>query len=154
MDYNKARGGKWANTDDLRDGMTASIVDECKKEESRFKDKDGNPKVENIAKVQFEGMPEAVNTRINWTTINGLIDAYGKRSEDWIHKTLTVKLVDAMVGDTMRTIMYLVPEGFQLAKTPDRKLVIRTTGVGTTIGGPAAPIEYPKDDINPDDIPF
>jgi hypothetical protein len=96
-------------------------------------------------------MPEPVNTRINWTTINGLIDAFGKKSEDWTGKVLTVKLVDAMVGDTMRTIMYLIPEGFELVKTPDKKSVIRKVGgdvqTETEEGGP-------KDEINPDDIPF
>jgi hypothetical protein len=149
MDYNKARGGKWANTDDLKDGQKAKILDECTKQESQFKDKDGNPKVENIAKVQFQGLTEPVNARLNWTTINGLIDAFGKESKEWIGKVLTVKLIDGLVGDTMRTILYLIPEGFELGKTADKKLVIRKIG-------DVAPDEsqYPANEISPDDIPF
>ena len=53
MEYNKARGGKWTDTKVLKDGMRAKIMDECVRSESQFKDKDNNPKIENIAKVQF-----------------------------------------------------------------------------------------------------
>lgn len=150
MEYNKARGGKWTNTAELKDGQKAKILDECVKQESQFKDTEGNPKTENIARVQFQGMPEPTNTRLNWTTIYGLIDAFGKESTEWIGKVLTVKLVEAMVGDTMRTLLYLVPEGYELAKNAEKKLEIRKLQDVRADSG----IDYPKDEIRPEDIPF
>jgi hypothetical protein len=152
MEYNKARGGKWTDTKQLKDGMRAKIMDECVRSESEFKDKEDNPKIENIAKVRFEGLPEATNTRLNWTTIYALIDAHGKDSKLWIDKVLTVRLVRAMVGDTMRTLVYLVPEGFELAENSEGKLEIRKQGGIAATADEAD--QSPKEEINPDDIPF
>ena len=66
---------------------------------------------------------------------------------------LTVKTVDALVGDTMRTIVYLIADGFELAKNEEKKLVIRK------IGGPATKEEEvilrsPQEDINVENIPL
>lgn len=144
MEYSKSRGGNWTDVEQLQTGMKAKIVDECRKEESQYKDKDGNMKTQNVAKVHFEGMPEPTNTRINWQTIYGLIDAYGKESTGWIGKVLTVKVVEAMIGDTMRTILYLIPEGYELAKNADKKLEIRKVGAGTD-----GPTEQDGDDAIP-----
>lgn len=154
MEYSKARGGKWTDVKTLKDGMQAKIVDECVKQESQYKDKDGLPKTENIAKVRFQGLPEASNTRINWTTINALIDAHGKDSKQWIDKILTVRTVRAMVGDTMRTLLYLIPEGFDLSENTEGKLEIRKVGEDNEKQETSSGDDYPKEDINPDDIPF
>jgi hypothetical protein len=151
MQYNKSVGGAWLDADSLADGTKVKIVSECIKQESRFKGKDGEPKTENIAKVRTKGKEEAVNMRPNWTTIYGLIDAFGSDSKDWIDQVLTVRTVEALVGNTMRTIVYLIPEGFELGKNADKKLEIRK------VGGSAAKedvVDYPQEDINPDDIPF
>lgn len=151
MEYNKSASGAWVNADDVSDGDKVKIVSECTKQESKFKDKDGNAKTENIAKVRFQGAEESKNMRINWATIYGLIDAYGTDSKEWIGKILTAKTVEAMVGDTMRTIVYLIPEGFEMVKNEEKKMVIRKIG-----GEPEATTapEYPAEDINPEDIPF
>ena len=125
MEYNKSRGGEWTDVSKLVDGGKAKIVDECQKEESQYKDKDGNAKTQNVAKVHFQGQTQPTNTRINWTTIYGLIDAFGKDSKDWIGKVLTVKIKQAIIGDTERDILYLIPEGFELAKNSEKKLEIR-----------------------------
>lgn len=125
MEYTKSVGGKWANADEIKDGTKAKIITEVVKQESRFKDTEGNAKVENVGKVRFQGAEEAVNVRFNWTTIYALIDAFGNDSKGWIGQTLTARTLDAMVGDTMRTILYLVPEGFELVKNEEKKMVIR-----------------------------
>lgn len=140
-EYNKSVGGAWLDADTLSDGVKIKLVSECVKQESRFKDRDGNVKTENVAKVRVQGKEDTVNMRLNWTTIYGLIDAFGKESKDWIDKVLTVKTVDAMVGDTMRTIVYLIPEGFELGKTADKKLEIRK--IGGTAPVKEDVIEYP-----------
>lgn len=123
--YEKSIGGAWFNADEVQSGTKAKLVSEVEKKESRFKDAEGNVKTENVGKLRVQGAEEAVNVRLNWTSIYGLIDAYGDDSKDWIGKVLTIKTLDAMVGDTMRTIVYLVPEGFELAKNEEKKMVIR-----------------------------
>ncbi len=118
------------DADGLESGVKVKIVAETTKQDSKFKDKDGNTKTENITKVRVSGREEAVNMRLNWPTIYGLIDAFGKESKDWIGKVLTVKTLEAMVGDTMRTIVYLIPEGFELAKNAEKKMEIRKKADG------------------------
>lgn len=140
--YQKSVGGAWLDADKhLKDGVRVKLVSECEKQQSRFKDpKTGEFKMENVAKVRVEGVEDALNARLNWATIYGLIDAFGSESKEWVNKPLTAKLVDAMVGDTMRTIIYLIPEGFELTKNKDKKLVITKMGA------------YPDEES--DDIPF
>ena len=142
MKYEKSIGGKWLNGDEVESGTKAKLLSEVVKQDSRFKDPEGNAKTENVGKIRLQGVDEPLNVRLNWTSVYGLIDAYGDDSKEWIGKVLTIKTLDAMVGDTMRTIVYLVPEGFELAKNEEKKMVIRKIG------------ETPKEEINPDDIPF
>lgn len=125
MEYTKSVSGAWLDADKIESGVKAKLVSEVEKKESRFKDPEGNAKTENVGKIRLQGADEAVNIRLNWTSVYGLIDAHGSDSKDWIGKILTVKTLDAMVGDTMRTIVYLVPEGFELAKNEEKKMVIR-----------------------------
>ena len=124
MKYSKDVGGAWLDTKTIADGTKVKIVAETVRRESSFKDKEGNPKTENVTKVQVEGATEPVNMRLNWTTIGGLIEAFDEESADWMGKTLTVKKVRALVGDTMRDIVYLIPEGFELGENEDSKLEI------------------------------
>lgn len=154
-EYSKSLGGAWVDADKIIDGSKVKIVSECEKRESNFKDKEGNAKVENVAKVRFQGDTDSKNMRINWATIYGLIDAFGTDSKLWVNHVLTARTMDAMVGDTMRTIVYLVADGFELAKNEEKKLVIRKIGGATTLSPEVLP-EYPTEeqDINPDEIPF
>ena len=125
MQYDRAVQGSWFKADEAKDGQKVKIVSECVKQESKFKNKDGETKTENIVKVRVQGTDEAVNMRLNWTTIYGLIDAFGNESKSWMGQVLTIKTLEAMVGDTMRTIVYLIPEGFELAKNAEKKMEIR-----------------------------
>lgn len=148
MEYNKGVGGDWVKADDIVDGSKVRIVNEVTKQDSKFKDpKSGELKTENVGKVRFQGAEAALNFRFNWTTIYGLIDAFGKDSKAWIGQTLTARTKEALVGDTVRTVVYLVPEGFELAKNEEKKLEIRKIGN-------VEPTSYPADDIDPADIPF
>ncbi len=125
MKYSKDVGGAWLDTKNIAQGAKVKIVAETVRRDSSFKDKEGNPKTENVTKVQVEGEKDSVNMRLNWTTIGGLIEAYGEESQDWMGKVLTVHKVRALVGDTMRDIVYLLPEGFELGENEESKLVIR-----------------------------
>ena len=150
-EYQKSVTGGWVVADEVKNGTKVKIITECVKQESKFKDPEGNPKTENIAKVRFQGAEEAVNMRLNWTTIYGLIDAFGTDSKDWIGNVLTAKTLDAMVGDTMRTIVYLVPEGFELIKNAEKKLEIKKIDNEPE---PKEEYEPGTNEPNPDDVPF
>lgn len=125
VQYTKSATGGWVNADDVKDGVKVKLITECVKQESKFKDTEGNAKIENVAKVRFQGADESVNMRLNWTTIYGLIDAFGEDSKEWVGKVMTAQTREAMVGDTVRTIVYLIPEGFELAKNAEKKMEIR-----------------------------
>lgn len=142
MEYSKSIGGAWLDTKTLAKGSKVKIINETVKQDSQFKDKEGNAKVENVAKVQIEGEANPVNMRLNWTTIYGLIDAFGKESKSWIGQPLTAEKVRALVGDTMRDIIYLVPEGFELGENEESKLVIKR--VGGKVEKEAEPNDYPE----------
>lgn len=124
MEYSKSLGGAWLDADKVQDGSKVKIINETVKRDSSFKDDEGNAKTENVAKVQFDGQ-DAVNMRLNWTTIYGLIDAFGNDSKSWIGNPLTARVKEAVVGDKVRTIIYLVAEGFDLVKNDEKKLEIR-----------------------------
>jgi hypothetical protein len=124
MEYNKSLGGAWLDADKVVDGSKMKIINETVKRDSQFKDEDGVPKTENVAKVQFEGQ-DPVNMRLNWTTIYGLIDAFGNDSKAWIGNPLTARVKEAVVGDKVRTIIYLIANGFELVKNDEKKLEIR-----------------------------
>src|SRR4051812_17433583 len=124
MEYSKGGGGAWVPAEKMVNGAKVKLVSECVKQESRFKNKEGEPKTENVAKVRVQGDEQTYNVRLNWATVFGLVDAFGKESKEWIDKVLTVKVVRALVGDTMRNIVYLIPEGFELGENEEQKLEI------------------------------
>lgn len=149
MEYEKSAGGAWIDADTVVSGTKAKLVSEVVKQDSKYKDKDGNTKTENIGKIRLQGADNAVNIRLNWSSIYSLIDAHGKDSKEWIGKLLTVKTLEAMVGDTMRTIIYLIPEGFVLRKNEEKKMeIVKANPEKEEV------IEYPTEDINPEDAPF
>lgn len=120
MEYNAAAGA-WLNTEKVEDGAKVKLVSECAMVVSRFKDDDGNPKTDNNVKVQFAGEKESVNMRLNWTTVYGLIAAFGKESKDWMGHTLTAHPKDATTGISI----YLVAEGFELFRNDKKRWEIR-----------------------------
>jgi hypothetical protein len=145
MEYTKSVGGAWLDADSLTSGVKIKITSECVRQDSKFKDKEGNTKTENIAKVRVQGADAEVNMRINWASIYALMDAFGTDSKNWVGKVLTAKTLEAMVGDSMRTIVYLIPEGFELAKI-DKKMIIRK------VGEPTVDVGDEGEDLS--DLPF
>ena len=151
MKYDVSLGGAWLDADKLKDGMKVKIVSECEKRQSRFTNKDGSAKTENVVKVRLQGDDNVYNARLNWTTIYGLIAAFGDESKEWIGKTLSIETLESLVGDTVRTILYFVPEGFELRKNSEKKMEIAKIG---KIGDeqPIPQEDVPEIDI--DGIPF
>jgi hypothetical protein len=112
MKYTKSAGGPWAKGSEIANGTKAKLVSETVRSESAFKDKEGNPKMQDVAKVRFEGKDEPMNVNLNRATIYGLIDAFGEESQSWTGHTLTVHTEKVVVGGKRVTALYLVPQGF------------------------------------------
>jgi hypothetical protein len=98
MKYTKTIGGAWAKGSDLKNGTKAKIVSETTHSESKFTNKDGTPKYQDVCKVRFEGHQEPLNVNLNRATIYGLIDAFGEESQTWTGHVLTVHTEKVVVG--------------------------------------------------------
>lgn len=105
--------GAWVKAGELKNGTRAKIVSETKPSPSSFLDKNGNPKTQDVAKVRFEGQPDALNVSLNRATIGGLIDAFGDDSVNWQNKVLTVETEKVRVGGKTNIALYLIPDGYQ-----------------------------------------
>lgn len=87
---------------------------------------------------------EELNLSVNRTSLSNLAEGFGEETEGWIGKVVNAFVVRQMVGDSLKNVLYLAPEGWEMDE--DGKF-----------GNPNAAKEgngYPKDDISPDDIPF
>jgi hypothetical protein len=157
MKYSKPTNtGAWADKASLVNGTKAVIVSETKPTVSRFKDKEGNPQMQDVAKVQFEGLPEALNVGLSSATLGGLIDAFGDDSANWQGHPLTVETEKVRVAGKAGISLYLIPEGFKkiddengfavIVKDPNGPLGGQSaTPKATTPGTLTQPgIEYPE----------
>jgi|TARA_R100001530_G_scaffold121166_1_gene88555 hypothetical protein len=148
MKYTKQTGvqGAWVKSSEVEDGIKAKLVSESKPIEGEYGTQD-------IAKIRFQGEEEdSKNVRLNKTTINGLIDAFGDESKNWVNQVLTARTEKAQVAGKRVTILYLIPEGYGLSEDSNGYVII------TKVGGEKT-VEYPEDEINlegipPGDIPF
>lgn len=143
--------GSWVDKTQLVSGMKAKIVSETKPSESNFKDKEGNIQMQDVAKVHFQGQPEAVNVSLNRATIAGLISAFGDDSANWQGHVLTTEVEKMRIGGKAVIGLYLIPEGYK--KTDDENGFAVIAKEGEVIQIPAPEDTYPKGP-NPDDIPW
>lgn len=145
--YTKTIGGAWAKGSEITSGTKAKIVSETVHSESQFKDKTGNPKMQDVAKVRFEGKEEAMNMNLNRATIYGLIDAFGEESKEWIGKPLTAHTEKVVVGGKRVTAVYLIPDGFEVRENSDGYIEIVKKG---SAGNDPAAIDAAFDDAFPE----
>lgn len=150
MKYQKQKGtqGAWLPKDKIKTGDKAVIVAETKPIDS------GEFGTQDVTKVRIKGLDESYNTNLNKTTINGLIDAFGEDSKDWINKILTVQKEKMIVGGKRVTATYFIPEGYELGEDSEGYLVITKTGEASTKTEVEDEFEYPSDEIDPENIPF
>jgi hypothetical protein len=134
-------GGKWAKAAEIKNGTRAKIISETNPQPSSFSDKDGNPKTQDVCRVQFEGNPEALNVSLNRATINGLVDAFGEDSAAWRNHYLRAETEKMIVGGKAVRALYLIPEGY--AKTEDDNGYIIIVKEGEKV-----------ESVNPEDLPF
>ena len=152
MKYQKqvSMTGSWVKAGELTSAK-AKIVSETAPQSSSFLNKDGSPKSQDVAKVKFEGMNEAVNVSLNRTTINALVDAFGEDSINWQNKTLSVETEKIRVAGKAVTALYLIPEGYKRIDNEEDYAVIIKEGENIE---PTINVDEGEGEINPADIPF
>lgn len=127
--------GGWLKGADVVSGTKAKLVSECVATESVY---EGKPRTQNVAKIRLQGDDgEPKNININKPSINALIEAFGKDSNDWCNKTLTIQTEKVVIAGKRVTAMYLVPEGFEV--TEDAGGYIQIAPVGKTVEVDEAP---------------
>jgi len=155
MLYKKNQGvsGNWVKGKDVVSGTKAKLVSETLPIKSQFKDKNGNDKMQDVAKIRFEDKNEAFNISLNRATIDGLIDAFGDDSKEWINKVLTAQTEKVVVGGKRVVALYLIPEGFVLEEDDEGYMHIVNPNKKEKIKDMPS-VDYPEDEINPEDILF
>lgn len=150
MKYQRTNGtqGAWVKASEVVSGTKAKIVSETAPV-------DGNFGTQDVAKVRFQGAQEAVNVGLNRTTINGLIDAFGDDSKSWINQILTAQTEKQTIAGKRVTVLYLVPEGFEVGEDEGGYVKIMKTGTQVTkaVQDDDIPV-IETEKINLADIPF
>ena len=122
MRYQKSTStsGAWVKAKDLEgaDNLVVKLVSEVQQIEGEFGKQD-------VGKVRIEGEEEAKNVRINKTSLNGLITAFGEESKDWIGKELRVQIENSVVSRRRVKVLYLVPQDHELSEDENGYLVIK-----------------------------
>jgi len=102
---------------DIKDGDIIKILDEGIKVNKEFKGKITEAVVH---KIETRNGQKAFS--LNTTSLNNLIDCYGKDSKNWIGKEVKVFLLKAMVSGAMRTIAYLAHPKSEMVEDDAGKL--------------------------------
>lgn len=152
MKYSKqvSFSGAWAKASEIT-SKRAKIVSETNPIPSSFQNKDGSPKNQDVCKVKFEGINDPLNVSLNRATINGLVDAFGEDSKDWMNHILSVETEKVRVGGKAVVALYLIPDGFEKRDDSNGYAVITRKEAAQN-----PPLkEEPGDiEIDDDDIPF
>lgn len=152
-DKTESIGGDWIKGKDVRSGTKAKLKTEVHPSPSQFKDKDGNTQMQDIGKIMLQGDKELKNIRVNKASISALVDAFGKNSVEWVDKLLTIETMKVQIAGKMQTAVYLIPEGYELGEDANGYVAI-TNGTAEKVLMGDDTVEYPEDEVNPDDIPF
>lgn len=152
--YSKVTGTQGAFLDKkaLVNGQKAKLVSECVPTE---RDYEGKPQTQHIAKLQVQGdVAGPKNVSLNNATRNGLIDAFGNDSKNWMGHVLTVHAEKTSIGGKRVIVLYLLPDGYEVGEDEGGYIVITKKGASKIEAATEPAIEYPEEDINPEDIPF
>lgn len=130
MDYSGklSVSGSWLKGDDVQNGTRAKLVSECLPSASQFKNKDGSVKMQDVAKIQVDGMDEVKNISINRASLNALASAFGTDSVKWQGHSFTIRTEKVQVAGKRQTVMYLVPDGYEVGEDAGGYVVIKKIG--------------------------
>lgn len=156
MKYQKqvSVAGKWVKASEIQSGVRAKLITEATPTPSQFKDEDGEIKMQDVSKIRFENIPEAMNISLNRATMNGLIDAFGDDSKNWINKYLTAHTEKMIVGGRRVTALYLIPEGFEISEDENGYMVIKRKDSLMADEKKDERVDPNEESIRAEDIPF
>lgn len=146
--------GAWIKGDDLANAKRAKIVSETSPQPSKFLNDDGSPKIQDVCKARFEGLDDVYNLSLNKTTINGLLEAFGDDSKDWMNHYLRVETEKVRIGGKTNIAIYLIPEGYEKVDNADGFAEIRKIGLEKAVKQPDDDIPVVEDEVDIKDIPF
>jgi len=155
MKYEKQESvqGGWVKGADVVSGTSCKLISETKPQQSQFKDKKGNLKMQNVSKIQFEE-GDALNININRASLNALVDAFGTESGDWVNKELSAITEKMIVGGKRVTVVYLVPTGYELKEDEEGFIQIVKEGGEVYSEGEEIPTIDVGEEVKGEDIPF
>lgn len=110
--------GAWLKKDELKSGEPLKIVSEASLVE-------GQNGVQLVMKVRTKGSQDALNTAVNNTSKNALIDAFGEDTKDWVDQVVTAVTEKAIIAGKRALVLYLVPKGYELTDGEDGFMVIQ-----------------------------
>lgn len=138
--------GNWLDKKTLKTGDVIKLITEAKEVP--------NSKGEGmqvVAKCKVKGQTGESNLSINKPSKNALIIAFGEDSTNWIDKPLNTSIEKTIIAGKRGIAVYLIPEGFEVTEDEGGYVVVSKIGGQ----GPVhTEVEYPEEDINPNDIPF
>jgi hypothetical protein len=103
-----ALNGTWAKVgQDVRDGDRLQIKD------AGSIDTSGNFGPKKVFKIMTTKKEEFI-MNFNQTSLNNLVEGFGEESQDWIGKVVKAFVVKQMVGDGLKNVAYLAPEGWEM----------------------------------------
>lgn len=147
MIHTKTIAGDWVKAAELVNGTKAKLTSGVEIVPSKFNE----GKFDNVTKIKFADNPTVIkNARINRATLDGLIDAFGPDDANWIDKPLTVQTEKAVVAGKRVTVMYLIPEGFEMKEDGEGYVKIVNKVQAKGYEGELHGCEV----VNVDDIPF
>lgn len=93
-----ARGEYAKLNEDIKDGQTIKILEDCVIVTGEFGDK-------HVFKVETPNGEK--NLTFNQTSMNNLIDAFGDETESWVGIEVKAWLITQSIGGQMRRVCYL-----------------------------------------------
>lgn len=99
--------GEWAKAGkQIKDGDRIKIVDAGNIIEGDF----GPRKVFKVMTMKREELLLSFNQ----TSLNNLVEGFGEETEEWVGKVVSVFVIKQMVGDGLKNVIYLAPEGWEM----------------------------------------
>jgi hypothetical protein len=137
--------GKWLDKKELNNTDMLKIVSEAKIEEGQ-----NGPQL--VCKVKVKGGDnEAKNIAINKPSKRALVEKFGNNTTAWIDQVFSIELEKTNVGGKRGLALYLIPEDYQVSEDENGYIVVNRKSFHVE-NEPT--VQYPNEEINPEDIPF
>lgn len=133
--------GEWAKKgEDIKDGDVVTIVDEGQIISGEYGDR-------NVFKVETRNGKKLVS--FNQTSINHLVDGFGKDTKDWIGKEASIFAIRQSVAGKLLNVFYVTPKGWVIDDAGGDLKFAPAKGKNKSNDAP-----LPDDEVNVENIPF